>query len=122
MDRHGRHYVRAEAERVGESGLLVAEECDNTRTRESARRLRRKIASLLRAMSAPLTLDFTGVDRASSSFLDELLGRLARELGPKAFAHRVEISGMASLIANQANVVIAQRLERYRPSAGEPPT
>ncbi len=108
----GRSYLRAEAERIAtEGGLRVVEECDHTGTRAPAERLRRKILSVLGETTAPMRLDFTGVERASSSFLDELLGRLAFELGPEDFARRIDVRGMRRLIANQANVVITQRVE-----------
>jgi hypothetical protein len=105
-------YIDAEAERIGQAGgIRVVDECINIGTRPPAQRLRRKVQSLLPEMSGPLLLDFTGVQSATSSFLDELLGRLARSLGADDFHRRIQVVGMESLILHMANVVIAQRLE-----------
>ena len=51
---------------------------------------------------------------ASSSFLDELLGRMVQdhELGERLFESRIQIEGMGPTIRKMANVVIAQRLGR----------
>lgn len=83
----------------------------HTGSRPPALRLRRKLAAVLPEMDGELILDFVGVRSASSSFLDELLGRLADELGAESFGDRVRCVGMAPTIRKMANVVIAQRLE-----------
>jgi hypothetical protein len=62
-------------------------------------------------MERRLVLDFAGVPVAASSFMDELLGRLAAELGEHEFQRRVEIVNMAPLVARIANVVVEQRLK-----------
>lgn len=51
------------------------------------------------------------VESAASSFLDELLGRLAAHLGAIEFAARIMVRGMSPEIQNMANAVIHQRLE-----------
>lgn len=89
----------------------VARECDNTVMRGPAQRLRDRISRELLEYSSPLTLDFSAVQDATSSFLDELLGRLAREMGSDLFHKRLVIGGMSELIERMANVVIQQRLE-----------
>jgi STAS-like domain of unknown function (DUF4325) len=74
------------AEPAAEGGAIrVVERCVNTGSREGAIPLRRKIQALLRDMGGPVMLDFSGIEMTSSSFLDELLGRLAAALGPKEF-------------------------------------
>jgi len=104
-------FIDAEAERVGAAGGIdVAEACISTGSRPPARRLRRKVAALLPEMEMPLVLDFSGVRSASSSFLDELLGRLASELGQDSFGQRVRVVGIDHTVRQLANVVIAQRL------------
>ena len=82
----------------------------NTGTRAPARRLRRKVRSLLPEMESRLILDFSSVRTASSSFLDELLGRLAHEYGKTVFADQIRVVGMDSTVRKEANVVVAQRL------------
>ncbi len=104
-------FLNAEAERVAEAGGLdVAAACVNTGSRPPAQRLRRKIMALLTEMQGVLALDFSKVRRASSSFLDELLGRMALELGEGGFQRRISVVGMTSEVRGVANVVIQQRL------------
>jgi hypothetical protein len=92
-------------------GLSIRDECVHTGSRPPATGLRRKILTLLPDMTDPLILDFDGVQSASSSFLDELLGRLAQELGIAAFRYRIRITNAPDRIRGMADVVIKQRLE-----------
>jgi len=109
----GYTYLEAEAFRVTEGGgLLVRSEVSNTGTRATARRLRNKILNLLPDLAAPLELNFEGVERTSSSFLDELLGRLTAELGPEDFRKRIRLINLSPRLLDMANVVTAQRLEQ----------
>jgi len=113
-------FINVEAERIEEAGgIKVADACIHTGNRRPATRLRRKVSTLLPEMDEPLVLDFTGVTSASSSFLDELLGRLADELGRDVFERQVRISGMAATIRSMANVVIAQRLDGLEPEVAD---
>ena len=104
-------FLLFEAGRIEEGGGLdIAESCLHTGSRPPARRLRRKVTAILPEMDEPLVLDFSKVQSASSSFLDELLGRLAAELGPARFHERIRIHGMSPLLRKMADVVVQQRL------------
>jgi hypothetical protein len=117
----GWSYLNYAAERAEEQGAIrVAKICANTGTREAAIPLRRRIQALLPDMETPVVLDFSGVEMASSSFLDELLGRLALSLGPTVFHDRVIVEGASALVAEMAAVVIQQRLEGHAPRTAEP--
>jgi len=61
-------------------------------------------------MEELLAIDFTGIETASSSFLDVLLGRLFEELGPEEFSRQIEVHSMTPPIRDMANFVIGQRL------------
>jgi len=106
-------YIYNESERVTMGdGLVVADECFHTGSRPPAKDLRRKILTLLPDVDRhPLLLNFAGVKSASSSFLDELLGRLVLELGVPVFQSKVTVINMSETIKQMANVVIKQRLE-----------
>ena len=106
-------FIDYESEQIQKSGgLRIAKECLNTGSRAAALPLRRKILALLPDYEGALILDFEGVSSASSSFLDELLGRLAAELGEATFRQRVKLVNIAPRLVAMANVVIAQRLGR----------
>jgi hypothetical protein len=106
----GWSYIDAEAERVAEEGIKIINACSHTGSRPPATRLRRKIMTLLPEMDGSIRLDFTGVTTLTSSFLDELLGRLNAELGNQVFNDKVIVSGLSELHQNMANNVIGQRL------------
>ena len=109
-DRGDWNFIDAEAQRLEEvGGINIAAECANTGSRPPAKYLRRKIAAILPEMEHPLVLNFSKVRSASSSFLDELLGRLAFEFGTDVLKHKVQLVGMDETIWKMANVVIAQR-------------
>jgi hypothetical protein len=96
-------------EGAAERRFDVAAACESTGIRNPAKRLREKILIQLARGAGPVILDFSGVHQAASSFLDELLGRLAAELGRQAFADRLRVRGMSDVIQRMTNVVIAQR-------------
>ncbi len=70
------------------------------------------MTSLVVDPETAIVLDFGEVKSASSSFLDEILGRMAEDLGPEAFRQKIKVVGMSELIESMANVVISQRLSR----------
>lgn len=105
-------YIEAQAEKLLEAGgVQVIQECEHTGGRRPARALRRKLMTLLPDMDRPLVLDFSGVTSASSSFLDELLGRMVAELGVDKFKQQVSVQNVNPQVSAMANVVIKQRLE-----------
>lgn len=105
-----------ECERLVEGGgLKILDECAHTGGRPPAAALRRKIEALLPEMDEVLILDFQGVTKASSSFLDELLGRLVMRFGVDEFGEKISVVNARRDIAAMADVVIQQRLECERP-------
>ena len=108
--RHSRFLGAQAPPPVGETVVHVLEEVESTGTRGAGRKLRELLLLALGQQDA-VSVDFEGVTAASSSFLDELLGRLALELGPDEFRRRVRVEGLASALKNQAEAVLEQRLE-----------
>jgi hypothetical protein len=84
----------------------------HTAGRETAAPFRRKLESLFPNATEPIVLDFADVKSPSSSFLDELLGRLAYKLGEQAFRRKIHIVNMTDRIRRMSDVVIGQRLKR----------
>lgn len=103
--------VTSLAERRENTGVIdIAGESSDTGTRTAAQRLRQTVLTQLSENSGPVTLDFAKVSSASSSYLDELLGRLAHQLGRETFREKIQIIGMSELVERMANVVVEQRL------------
>ena len=107
-------YIEAVAGQISRDGasLQVANESSGFGGRSPARRLRRKITAILPDMEEPLTLDFSGINAVSSSYIDELLGKLIAEIGLGTYNERIRIANMAPSVARRANVTIGQRLQK----------
>ncbi|MGI9021555.1 MAG: STAS-like domain-containing protein [Solirubrobacterales bacterium] len=96
--------------------LLVVDEVTSTATRVGGEPLRRKARNLVSAHpSAKVVLDFAGVDRVTSSFADEVVGKLLVSLGPSRFGERVVLEGLdEGLVQGQVKRVLTQRSDEAR--------
>lgn len=95
--------------------IKVAGEAVGFGSRDSGRALRRKLSNLLRAdPAARVQLDWAGVPLVSSSFADELMGRLFVELGPLQFAARVQSVNVETLNRELVDRAILQRAGQAR--------
>lgn len=98
--------------------VVVRDEVVHTGGREPARALRQRLEVVLDDSQAVVKLDFTGVNSAASSFLDELLGRLCARYGRDGLRGRLVLIGASEDLLRMANVVTDQRLaedQRSRP-------
>jgi hypothetical protein len=59
-----------------------------------------------------IIIDFTDVPLVSSSFADEVLGKLFMELGPMTFAQRLEFRNLSSIVRQLTDKAIAQRMSK----------
>ena len=90
--------------------LKLSDESTGFGSRLAGRQLRTKCMNLLRAEpTKPLLLDWTGVLLVSSSYADELVGKLFVELGPLAFSARIRNLGMDTLVRGLVDKAIMQR-------------
>ena len=77
-------------------------------SRHGGRRIRQLIENLLRDQAA-VSIDFNGVGVISSSFADEVFGRLFVSLGPRGFMRRIEIVNAAPTVEGLIDRAILQR-------------
>ena len=90
--------------------LRLDRESSGFGTRWAGRELRTKCRNLLDAAPGkPLLLDWEGIALVSSSFADELMGKLFVELTPLVFAARVRSKGMEPLVRGLVDKAILQR-------------
>ncbi len=90
--------------------VRIADEAIGLGSRDSGRPVRTKILNLLRGdPSARVLLDWEGVPLVSSSFADEVLGRLFVDLGPVQYAARVQSAGMEPVVRDLVDRSILQR-------------
>ena len=91
--------------------LKLRDESTGFGSRPAGRQLRTKCLNLLDAEPGkPLLLDWTGVPLVSSSFADELVGKLFASLGPLAFSARVRNVGMDATVRGLVDKAIMQRV------------
>lgn len=91
--------------------LRMKDESTGFGTRKSGFQIRTKIINLLKAEPTyPLVIDWEGVPVISSSFADEVIGKLFLRLGAMTFSARIRNIGMEELIKNLLDKAVAQRL------------
>lgn len=90
--------------------VLVSEFEEGLGTRRSAESVRNRLLNILNEGAPVLRLDFTGVTVVSSSFADEVLGKLALRMGLIQFMRRFELDGMTPTVDAIVERAIQQRL------------
>ncbi len=91
--------------------LIMKEESTGFGSRRSGLQIRTKLINLLRAkQNYPVIINWDGVPVISSSFADELIGKLFLELGAMTFSSLVKNRNMEPLIKNLLDKAVAQRL------------
>ena len=90
----------------------VGTEASNLGTREAGRELRNRVLNLGQGdQEGRIILDFGGVHMLSSSFADELVARIAGELGKRHFFSRYELRGMNPAVQTIVHTVLWGRLK-----------
>lgn len=97
-DDSGGHMIR-----VADTGL-------GTGTRKAGAALRTLILNVLEEGKRVVTVDFSGIGMVSSSFADEVIGKLVKQLGFVGFTQRIELAGMTDLIQQLVHRSVAQRM------------
>lgn len=77
-------------------------------SRRSGIRVRAKVENLL-SMTRTLAVDLDGIGVISSSFADEVFGRLFYELGPRSFMKRIELRNVDQTVEGLIDRAILQR-------------
>jgi len=89
----------------------MTEECSSFGSRVSGKPVRNKLLNLLKMSSSNIWIDFAGVPIISSSFADEVFGKLFLSFGPIKFMQRVRLHNMMSTVEGLVNKAIAQRMQ-----------
>jgi anti-sigma regulatory factor (Ser/Thr protein kinase) len=106
-------YVELKYEQHGTDDLLFTfvQESVSFGSRVAGAPIRKKLLNL--AGMCPgrrILLDFTGIPLVSSSFADEVIGKLFAELGPLAFMQRFEFRNIEPTVRQLVDRAIAQRM------------
>lgn len=90
----------------------VGTEASNLGTREAGRELRNRVLNLGQGdEDGRIVLDFGGVHMLSSSFADELVARIAGDLGKRDFFRRYELREMNPAVKTIVHTVLWGRLK-----------
>lgn len=106
-------YVELRYEQQGSEDLVfrIAEECQSFGSRVAGAPVRKKLLNLARMCPGRrIILDFENVPLLSSSFADEVVGKLFAELGPLAFMQRFQFQHIDQTARQLVDRAIAQRM------------
>jgi hypothetical protein len=91
----------------------IASEAPDVGTRQSGRGVRLKVLNLAQAEpDERIILDFSGVPMLSSSFADELIAKLAVEVGKVDFTRRFKLEGMTPSVKTIVEATLWDRLKQ----------
>lgn len=94
----------------GQIEIDVASQANGTGTRRSAERLKNIVVNFLKGGHSPIILDFQNVRIISSSFADELIGKLIGTLGFSKFMQHIVISNVNDFNEAVINRSVGQRM------------
>ncbi|MGL4599682.1 MAG: STAS-like domain-containing protein [Bacteroidia bacterium] len=87
-------------------------------TRKSGKAMRTEIINHYTETESNIIIDFNGVRMISSSFADELIGKLISEMGFIWYTNKIKIVGLSSDLHFIVNRSVAQRMmEQYSPGS-----
>ncbi len=97
----------------GNIRFVLAEECDGFGSRAAGDPVRRKALNLIKCLgTGKLIVDCSGVPLVSSSFADELFGKLFLEIGPIEFTNSVQLVNLDPLVKNLIDKAVMQRMRQ----------
>lgn len=94
----------------GEHAIEIRQQAGGAGSRAAARELRTFVVNILNEGAPFVVLDFAGQAVVSSSFADEVIGKLVLEMGFIAFSNRVRLRNMSPTVANLLDRAIALRV------------
>jgi hypothetical protein len=94
----------------GNISYRVSERSSGTGTRQSGERMRNEIINIYRETERIIEIDFQGISVISSSFADELIGKLVAEYGLFGFMQIFKLKNMNEIIQSIANRSVSQRM------------
>ena len=95
---------------VGNIVYPMSDRSTGTGTRRSGVAIRTELINLSRQSRKVVVLDFKGVAVVSSSFADELVGKLVAEVGFISFTQRFRLRNMNDFVEAITNRAVSQRL------------
>jgi len=94
----------------GDHLVEVLDHAKGTGTRMAAQSLRNYVANLISQGASQVTLDFHGIGVISSSFADELVGKLIIKYGFYNYQNLIRLKGMSEIVQTILHRSVAQRM------------
>ena len=88
----------------------LSEKSSGTGTRQSGERIRNEIVNLFNETGKTIELDFSGIAVISSSFADELIGKLLVRFGFYQFNHYFRLQNMNNIVQAIVHRSVSQRM------------
>ena len=94
----------------GELEFKLAENSSGFGTRQAGERVRNLIINLYRQSNKVIIIDFSGIELISSSYADELIGKLVIEFGFFGFNNLIKLKHMNNLTQKIVQRSVSQRM------------
>jgi anti-sigma regulatory factor (Ser/Thr protein kinase) len=111
--------LKYESNEAGDTDFRLKEESQSFGSRVAGKPVQIKLLNLVRMTKGVVSVDFEGVPLLSSSFADEVFGKLFLSLGPVGFMQRIRLINMMSTVESLVNKAIAQRMKVGRSDADD---
>jgi anti-sigma regulatory factor (Ser/Thr protein kinase) len=95
----------------GEHVLSIRDQAGGAGSREAARELKTLIMNILNDGAPHIVLDFEGQAVVSSSFADEVIGKMFVEMGMSTFGRKVKLQSMNETVASLVDRAVARRMQ-----------
>jgi hypothetical protein len=95
---------------TGEIVFNLFEKSSGFGTRQAGERIRNQILNIYQQSNQVIVIDFKGIELISSSFADELIGKLVIEFGFFGFNNIIKLKSMNTLIQSIVQRSVSQRM------------
>ncbi len=95
----------------GNVKFILRDESEGFGSRASGEKTRNKLMNLVKMTQGRVTIDFSDVPLVSSSYADEVFGKMFSEIGPITFSIRFEFSRIDGTVKRLIDRAISQRMK-----------
>ncbi len=88
----------------------LRDEAESLGSRMAGKKIRNTLRNLIECSQSKIKIDFENINLISSSFADEVFGKLFLELGPIGFSNRLDLSKVETTVRLLVEKAISQRV------------
>ena len=90
--------------------FILKDEAESVGSRVAGKKVRTKLRNLIACSESKIKIDLSNINLISSSFADEVFGKLFLELGPIGFSNRIDLAKIESTVKLLVEKAISQRV------------